>query len=218
MALAKTANGITSIHGSCGGVYFKKDSSGQHIQAMPRSIRKISMESPVIAPSSPGSRAAWIAATSDAAWAWLIVAALGFLPYWKDFMDAYLYEGNTGLGQKRISHYNWFMHFNISRKARRKIPWIRPPKSPSELPDAVSTSEYPDMEYTNFYVRGTYNGKTLYESQNGQWFCWWLDPSWIISIAPGNSSTPPYWFRLFSDEHGDYEPVEPLFKTTWFHD
>lgn len=39
MALAKLSPGIVEIRGRFGGVYFKKNPTGQHIQAMPRHVR-----------------------------------------------------------------------------------------------------------------------------------------------------------------------------------
>jgi hypothetical protein len=216
MAICKTDNSIKSIRGRFGGVYFKKDNAGQHIQVMPRSIRKASLESPMIAPESPElNRAAMRDAFSGAAWWWMLVIALAAITGWVLFAGEFTY-GLDEDRQKKISGYNWFMHFNVIRNAKGKPPRIHPPNSPSDLPVAEATSGYNPLNYSNFYDAGMYNGKKLYKSQDGKWYTWWLDPSWVISNQPGQAEEPPYWFRLDESEFGDYIPVEPVYETSNF--
>lgn len=216
MALIKTAPIIVSIHGKFGGVYFKKDNSGQHVQSFPRSIRKLSMKKSTLITGFSDIRAGNISSFSTAAawWVMLIAGAIFYVLY-KAFSLEWEYQLREG-GTIILPPYQWFMHFNATRPRRKLPPMAIPPKTPLDIPAAETTTDFPPLSYQNFYDIGVWNGKKLYQSQDQKWHCWWLDPSWIISETPGESEEPPYWYRIDESPFGDYIPVEPIFKPASF--
>lgn len=211
MALIKTTPLIESIHGRFGGVYFKRDRYGHHLQAMPLSCRKASMQSSPMKPEfTIGSRSDNISAFSSAAWAWVIVFALGLILLWTGVAEQFMYDdGRTG-GRRKLSGYNWFLKFNVKR-AYRKLPlYYHPPHSPTDLPIKTTAGKYFGMDTINWYIGGIYNGKVFFETDDGKWKCWWLDPSWIISDALGQHEIPPYWYHLGEDPNGLYIGTAPF--------
>jgi hypothetical protein len=218
MALLKTSGEILSLRGQYGGMYFKNDNIGLHLQSMPRSIRKASMEHGTSIPSgSDGWRGFMAGSFSSCAWEWWLMVAAGVVLLWVAFGDEWILQYGAEQG-RTLNDFQWHMHFNVPRKAKQWPLWWRPPKSPKDLPDAVTTTEYTALDHRNFYEDGQYNNKTLFRSMDGLWYCWWLDPSWIISNSPGQSEIPPYWYRFDLSAFGEYTPILPEFQTSFFHE
>lgn len=208
MALVKTDKTILSIRGSFGGVYFKKDNSGQHVQAKPRHVHNsFGGMGSVITGMAPFSKGDMTLSWSMGVAAWVFLILLGLTMPWVNWSEIFLYMEGEHPPQK-LTGYNWFLHFNVIRCAKKKPTWWTPPKTPYNLPDGISTAIFPQLDHMNFYVAGFYNGDTYFKSHDGNWFNWWSGSSWIISPKLGEAEDPPYWYRLDPDPYGEYIGVE----------
>jgi hypothetical protein len=217
MAIAKTDNTIESIRGRCGGVYFKKDSAGQHIQAMPRRVRKFSMESPVIWPSSPGgSRAAYIKSFTYVAGQWLGIAIL-YIPLlilWQMFAKKEDYKKGKKKPRK-LNNRQWFVHYNVWRNAAGLPIYITPPRSSVTLPAYVARGSYlnsHEKSNMNFYEKdGLIHGRPWYGKDTNKYdthpYTLWSDGSdYYISPAPSLSGEWLWWKKTGLDPVGIYDP------------
>jgi len=116
MALCKLGNGIIQMRGRFGGVYFKHDRMGQHIQKMPRVVRYQRM----------GVQASNVGNFSDCSMIWKEVLTLAMLAAWALF--ALIHWWITKDDRKiKITGWNWFVHYNMKRLAEGKDPILWPP-------------------------------------------------------------------------------------------
>lgn len=221
MALITPAAGIISIRGRFGGVYFKKDNSGQHIQAMPRRYKTISMTTPVIPPASPGgSRAAYIHAWTNMARFYAYITVFVYFPLWVQWAienKSYLPKSEG----KKLSVYQWFSHLNIKRLAENLPPYTYPPKGaspqygdqgyrPYKLPNFTIVGKYCLQETIGLYAAGysgTYNDKPYYlpDHQPSYKTLWWTGEWWVLSQGLGEFGEH-WWFKIGDDETGIYDP------------
>lgn len=212
MAIVKTSNDIESIRGRFGGVYFKKDNAGQHIQAMPRSIRKVSMTSPVIPPESPGgSRAAGINGFTAASIIGVLIMATIYLIMWTAYAISkwYITKRNE---KKRLDARKWFLHFNIMRCAKNLPPYTMPPIEPNQLPEFVITGDHFGRFTQNMYEQPTLiGGKPWYKRQrdpfdSDQYSLWYHEGTWYISMFPEWPPSIQYWWLVSESPIGIYTP------------
>lgn len=186
MALIKLGPEIKSIRGRFGGVYFKSGRYGQHVQRMPRSVLR---------PKSIGQLAG-VQGYTGAAAIWLL-ALLGFFALaWAAFALAHYFYDKKG-ERKRLTGFNWYMHFSIMLPDQGGVPFWKPPHAPNELPKWVVTykgtwtyrhtpDEWPDESPADYYWYGMmWNGKQSWRTDDFNWHIWWKDPGWVVSPSPG---------------------------------
>jgi len=212
MAIVKTDNTILEIRGRFGGVYFKKDNAGQHVQAMPRSVRKASMEGP---PTRPGSivvtRAGGISGFTAASIIAVIIMATILLSLWVAYAISkwFMTKRNE---KKRLDARKWILHFNIMREAKSLPSYTTPPIEPKKLPELVITGPHFDKWTQNMYMQPeTIGGKPWYKRQytqidTEQYSLWYHEGFWYISVFPEWPPAIQYWWLESEDPIGIYTP------------
>jgi len=197
MALVKTSNEIESIRGRCGGVYFKKDRYGQHIQAMPRRCRKANMRTPVIYyGASLGNRAANIKSFSFASGLWALALLAFFSAMWAAYALAYYFTTHTG-ERKHITGYNWYIYYAMMFPETERPPFWKPPHAVGDLPDQIclfegmwtydhAPSQHPDYSpYGYYWYKQEWNGKPAYYRDEFGYALWWNGTNWVLSTDFG---------------------------------
>jgi hypothetical protein len=217
MAICKTSNEIESVSGQFGGIYFKKDNAGQHIQAMPRSVRKASMQSPITySPLLGGSRSAYILSWTKKAKQWLMIASIlwYFSEVWQSFADANEWKNKRGKITKPTA-YNWWMHFNVTRDVEGLPPYTYPPRSSLTLP--VYTIVGP---WFTAHLEGTVNlykkdllihelpwyTKDTNKYTKDSYSNWSDGASSYISPGPSLLNEWQWWEKAGTDRVGIYDP------------
>ena len=209
MVQIKTDGNITSIRGRFGGQYYKTGKDGIHAQTMPRSIRKVSMETPIIYPSSPGgSRAAYIKSWTCMIQFYKFILLWTSLIKWGEFSFKFLYRTRKG-DLKKLNPYQWFLHYGTRRDILGLPPYTTPPRAPNDLPKRTGVGEDYKKETLNFYEEGIHNEKPYYKSTESGLYLYREGPSWFISPTLGETEIPPFWFRLGTENIGFYEGTEP---------
>lgn len=195
MALCRLAPGIISIRGRLGGVYFKCGPDGQHVQAMPRvwNYTRSPAQQGAWGPGSPfGSFG--IKGFSGAAGLWgLALLAFG-AALWFIFGMSYMFV-RAGKEPKKITGYNWYVHYALAFPECERPPFWKPPHSPGELPNFIATykglwtyehapGEWPTECCSDYYWQGVpWNGKLTYHNDAFTWFLWWKPPVWVLSTG-----------------------------------
>lgn len=217
MVQAKLDNQILSIRGRYGGVYFKKDGPSQHIQAMPRIVKYT--RSPLQSHS--------IGAYSGGAiiWAFVLVAAFSLL--WFLFALAWLFR-KKDKEPKKITGYNWYIHYHLTQPEDDAPPFWKPPRDPSHLPDFFCVVE--DMEMYRiredmwplyfcggyFYVGGKYQGRWWFKEPDRLWYIWWKDPMWVISKTLGWEDPPNVYYSIGNKVNDTYiNPDRDISARVW---
>jgi hypothetical protein len=208
MALLKTAPFITSISGRMGGVYYKKDGSGQHVQSMPRHVyTTFGGQHYGNEPLVKGSRAIYINSWTRVASAYAVLMLLDALILFSDWA-----RGQKGIYGKNKQHKRnlrqWFMHYNVSRFARGLPPYTLPPRSPEDLPVWTATGFATYVHTWNFYEANIlYNGKPYFYSWAGpDSVIQWNGENWEI-YANLNPNLPNYhWTKEGLGVEGLYLP------------
>lgn len=186
MVQVKLGNQIVSIRGRCGGVYFKPGKPGQHIQSMPRTIHHgpLGFQGPLIGKFS-------VMATF---WHLALIAFFGAA--WAAFAIAYYFTDKRG-ESKRITGYNWYIHYTMTFPETDEPHFWGPPHSPYDLPDFVCSSgttwhlehtppEMPlDYPGNYYWYDGEWNGKPYYRTDDKNWYLWWDTTRWALSISLG---------------------------------
>lgn len=212
MALAKTDDTILELRGRFGGVYFKKDAAGQHIQAMPRSVRKASMRSPVTPPESPGgSRAAGIGGFTAASIIAVLIMAAVLLTLWVAYAVSkwYMTKRNE---KKRLEARKWILHFNIMREAKNLPSYTTPPIEPTDLPEFVIAGPHFEKWTQNMYMQpNEIGGKPWYkrpytEVDPDHFSLWYHEGTWYISMWPEWPPSIQYWWLESENPIGKYTP------------
>jgi len=214
MVQVKLSNRIVSIRGRYGGVYFKKDGGTQHIQAMPRIVNY-----PRVGPQGR-YRDAYSAA--GAFWALALIAAAGVL--WFAFAAAYWFS-KPGKEKKKISGYNWYIHYALTFPERDEFhPFWKPPHAPGDLPNYVvtyrgkwqyhrETKDWPADACGGYYWESPvpWNGKPAYRTDDYNWHIWWTGTVWAISPAPGFEPPDKTFYSPTPDETDWYtNPITHL--------
>jgi len=180
-----------------GGVYFRKDAGGQHIQARPRHVNYAHT-----VPQSPG-----IGGFSSASAIWLMACLAWFGASWVAYALIFYFTTNRG-ERKQITGYNWFIHYALMFPEADRPAFWKPPHSPGELPDYIamyqdrwtyhnSPDTWPADVCSDYYWEGIeYNGKDTYHNDTFTWFLWWTGDRWALS--PGVDYEPEE-FTFYSD-------------------
>ena len=197
MALVKTSNEIISIHGRFGGVYFKKDNSGQHIQAMPRRCRKANMRFPITYGGFRlGNRAANISSFSFCSGLWFLALLAFFAAAWATYALINAFREEDGQ-EKHITGYNWFIHYGMMFPETERPPFWEPPRAPGELPNHICTyqgfwtyehspPQWPEYAPSGYYwYAREWNGKPAYYRGEFGYALWWNGTHWVLSTDFG---------------------------------
>ena len=209
-----------TAHGQIGGVYFKRGPrDGLHIQAMPRSIRKISMSTPVTVPHSKGSRAWYIMTFTLMMTPYRQLILLGLLFAWAQAAAMWRFMNKNG-NEIKMSAWSWFIHFNMQRKKEGLPTYTFPPNAPNELPDLIGTGQYFHTVAAPFYKSEQYNGRQSYKSnyENYGWteepeikvlHIWWDGTYWLITPKIGTIPPGHFWINYGVEPSGPYLPNIP---------
>jgi hypothetical protein len=215
MALAKTDNSIESIRGRYGGIYYKKDNAGQHVQAMPRHVYNTfggTLSAPV--GGTKTQRIINILAFTKAARAWaslvgtLVVAGFG------NIAELWLSPKKNSL-YKKLNAYQWWLLFNVMRIAKDLPPYTLPPRKLLDPPDHVITGTHWGKNTINMYRSGLYHeGYIFSRMQENPWqwdecYLFHHGDSWYISPVMTVIPQPPYWRKVGEDQEGIYDPSSP---------
>lgn len=215
MALIKTSNEIVSIRGRFGGVYFKTGKDGKHVQAMPRVWNYT---------RSPAQMGGWggdspfmstgISGYSGASAFWLLALLAFYAGYWAIFGLTYFFSDEDGR-KKRITGYNWYIHYALAFPEEQRPPFWKPPHAPKELPNYIVTyrgtwiydhapPQWPtDCPSGYYWFFLPYNDKPAYKNDTFQWYLWWKDPVWVLSKDMA-FETPGFTFYSDGADINDY--------------
>lgn len=193
MALVKLDNSIISIRGKLGGVYYKTGPDGQHVQAMPRSIRYT---------RSPAQQGTWglrhsfgsggISGFSGLASLWALVLVASFALIWAAFAVAYIFY-KVAKEKIKLTGYQWYIHFNLDTPPLERPPLWKPPPDPNTGPDYMVTFDGMSQYYKTveewyayapggyYFLTGEHNGRPYYAADERYWFLWWSGTAWILS-------------------------------------
>lgn len=216
MALIKLGPEIISLRGRCGGIYYKKDKSGQHIQKMPRYWNYTRTPAQVggWGWGSPFA-ASGISGFSGASLFWLAALVASYAIIWALFALAYLFYTLKG-ERKRITGYNWYLHFALGYPRAKRPPLWKPPKTPTEFPDRIAVYEeswsyerreidFPDESPTAYYdFGGFFNGQNYYLAKEEGWELWWKDPVWVLSPGRGQEPAGKTYYSEGAESVGIY--------------
>lgn len=228
MALVKLTGDIESIKGRFGGVYFKRGPEGQHVQAMPRTVKYV--RSPAqqgqFGEGSPFGMSG-IKGFSGAAEIWLLALCAFFAASWWAYAWTW-YFFKPGHEPKKISGYMWYIHYALLFPEEERPPFWMAPHSPYDLPDFMVTYEgmwtyrrdptdwAVDVNSEYYYEAGVHGGKSYFRSSNGDWFIWWSPPNWIISKGIGDLAGFTTFFKVGDPIDGRYEnPVTGKFSIAY---
>lgn len=216
MALVKLSHSITSIKGRQGGIYWKRDPNGQHIQAMPR-VWNYTRSPAQIGRASffEGLPGFGIAGYSGAATMWLAALCAFFAAAWAIFAVGY-YFYRIGKEPKKISGYNWYMHYALAFPDAGRPPLWKPPYSPNNIPDHIVTYRgrwqydhappgWPAESPGGYYRKGIeWNGEPSYHTEDYGKFLWWRGDKWILSDGIGEDGPPNTFVELLDEKIGWY--------------
>jgi hypothetical protein len=195
----KMSNEILSLRGRFGGVYFKHDNAGQHIQSMPRGIHRAQF----------GSRSLYNRIFSECLYRWKALLLTVMAVFWYEFAKREFFTKKDGI-KVRLPPGYWFNHYNVKRIYLEENVWYYPPNHVNETPPYYSAGKA-FGEYGNpLYPAGEYNGKTKYKFGVGPLFLWWDGSMWWVSSWPGYTPPNYCWFRPSPDIDGTYIPINPL--------
>lgn len=225
MALIKTSTLIRSIRGRCGGNYFKRGTDGLHIQAMPRHVLYAHT-----LPQSPG-----IGGFSTMAPLWLMALCAYFASLWTAYALANLFTTKSG-ERKRISGYNWYIHYGLRFPETERPPFWKPPHAPGEMANFIATGykdygmyrisyeDWPEWYPFDFFWdrHMLFEGQPRYGTDNFNWSLWWNGERWVVSpeagmIAPDRTWYSPthkindYYHNPIRNHHIHIYPARPQF-------
>lgn len=193
--------------GRFGGTYFHRDSSGLHINAMPRHVKYAHSPSQMIGVSGFSA--------CSAIWMWLL--ALGILIFWKIFSDEAEEHGIID-GHPPLTSWNYFTKYNVMRLGRNLPPITFPPKHTNEMPVLIGVGGFQTPVSFNYYPYGEFNGRPCYEmdcqrfSWQGEpstkiWYLWWSGEFWYLTNKTGVIPSTLYFINFGVHPVGEYVPV-----------
>lgn len=206
MAIVKLSSEIESVHGRYGGVYFKKDPSGQHIQAMPKIV-----DYPRV-----GVQGLNRDGYSTMAALWHLVLIAGFHLAWSLFGAAHLFTTKSG-EKKRLSGYSWYVHYWLLFPEEERLPYWKPPHAPGALPALITTwqgrqtyrlpeEQWPPECSAGYYWEGLpWNGKPSYKEDNFRFFIWWTGTKWCVSPGLGFEDEQHTYYSKGAEKIGWYK-------------
>lgn len=228
VALCKLGNGIIDMRGKFGGVYFKRGTDGQHVQALPRRVRYTTwpnsgaQERGILKAKTRGFGSGLkgflngVGMFSAMAGIWLAILLLAMGVLWSGFALHNLYVDKTGRG-KKISGYNWFMHFALAGEGGNQLPFWKPPHAQHDRPDFYvvykgrwmydhAPEEWPDETPSDYYwLIGELNGKNWYATDNRRWNIFWDGSDWCMTQAPGEWVPDVSWKSVDDEPFGYYQ-------------
>lgn len=199
-----------TARGAFGGVYFKNDGYGQHIQAMPRNWNRDSTK------RMPLRKWAWTAVFNY----WKMLSALLLMLVWVEYAHHQFFDDPHGV-RKKLTNSQWFAHFNVNRILNGLPPYTTPPRTPKYLPAFTCTggpfnvvdpvNPFRHIPTTgNWYQNGYYNYQPVYETDVPKLKLWYDGDRWIVSYFPGNKSPGTFWTRFGDGIEGRYIPDESM--------
>lgn len=185
------------MRGRFGGVYFKTGPDGQHVQVMPRSVRynRSPLQRGAAGHLSPFA-ATGIQGFSMAAYLFGLACIAAFSLLWAIFAGIYWFTTKTG-EKKKITGYNWFIHYAEGYPEAHRPPLFQPPHTPTEAPSYIALykdmwtyhhapEDWPDECPSGQYYEGEiYNDRLSYKTDDFKWHLWWKDPIWVLSPGTG---------------------------------
>lgn len=226
MVLAKLSNEIVSMRGRFGGVYFKTGPDGQHIQAMPRNVnytRSLSQQGHGNFFDEVG--ASGIKGYSGSVGLWLAAFVAAFASLWAIFATMYYFH-EKGKDPKKISGYNWYIHYALMFPEAERPPFWKPPHAPGKLPEYIvayrgpwmyqhTPTEQPDYSPGEYYWEGVeFNGRPSYHTDDGRWYLWWRGDVWVLSLGFDYEDPPTTFYSTGTSRRGRYRND---FHNTWAH-
>lgn len=207
MALVKTDNTIVSIRRRFGGVYFKTGSDGIHVQAMPRRIMytRSYAQRGCGNPKSEGSFFG-IDGFSTLTTFWMLVLLGLMAAAWAAYALKNKFTTKTG-EQKRITGFNWYIHYGLTLGKEEGWPFWKPPHAPGELPEyhvnymgywiyEHNPTEWPeDCCADQYWVRPDFNGYPAYVNDARNWNIWFNGERWVISKLLGMEEEQTTFYR-----------------------
>lgn len=188
MALAKLSGKIVSMRGRSGGKYYKKDTAGQHIQAMPRNVWR---DYPTIGVTEvPGfsrfTRGLLTLGFTAACIAFQELQATALGIPWVIF--AVLHSLIKGDKKLKLPARTWFLHANTVRMARGLPPikdvdiWFNYGRGL----DYKAWFKHIHQRDDIFSEEGTFRERPFYRHKTKPLFLWFDgELSWCISQFPG---------------------------------
>lgn len=182
LALVKLGPEIVEVRRRFGGVYFRTDPKGQHIQAMPRHVKRAESAAWGM------GRDMWSMGTGI----WLMALLLYYGVLWTLFAASNYFTDKRG-ERKRITGFNWYMHYAMRFPETQQPPFWKPPHSIGEMPDYYvsykgmwmydhAPPDWPDECPGDYYWPGLeWHGKPSYRTDNLVWYLWWKDTRWVLS-------------------------------------
>lgn len=197
MALAKTDNTILELRGRFGGVYFKKDAAGQHIQAMPRHVRytRSALQQGGWGEESP-FLGFGVSGFSGASSLWLLALLAFFGAAWAAYAIANKFRTKKG-EEKGITGYNWFIHYALAYPEMHRPPFWEPPHAPGDLPQVICTFQGtwhyehapPNWPYYcpsgYYWFKGWWGDCPYFGTDKNDWFLWFSEDRWVLGKTPG---------------------------------
>lgn len=216
MALIKTSNEIETIRGRFGGVYFKTGPDGKHVQAMPRTVRYTRSA------AQKGGYGAGLEFSSfgidgfsSLASLWMLALLAFFSAAWAAYALVFYFTTKTG-ERKRITGYNWYIHYGLAFPECERPAFWKPPHSPGDLPDLITvykgrwTYEHPPTEWpadccSGYFWEGIeWNGKPSYKTDDVKWLIWWNGIKWVLSPGLGYEPAGLTFYEMTGAMKGYY--------------
>lgn len=197
MSLVKLSNEILSIHGRFAGMYFKKDNSGQHLQAWPRvwHYTRSPAQMGVSGLSGAGTNHG-ISGFSTLSVLWHMALLIFFLGLWTAFAAANYFITKKG-DERKMTNWDWFVHWGMFPEESDRAPFWKPPHARNELPNFVvlykgykaygtAPPEWDDLTTTGYYWhKGIYNRHPYYAADDVSYVLWNNNTTWVLSPLLG---------------------------------
>ncbi|GAI82275.1 unnamed protein product [marine sediment metagenome] len=226
MALVKTASDILTIRGRFGGVYFKKDPGGQHVQAMPRVVRYARSPAQVGEFGEKHSfSSSGIQGYSGACALWQMALLAFFGAAWAAYGLFFWFVGEDG-EKKKATGFNWFLYYALAFPECERPPFWQPPHAPGDLPNHIVTykgmwtyehspTEWPAESPSGYYWEvGEWNEQPRFATDDALHHLWWDGEHWVLSLSLGVADPATTFFSPGAEIHDWYYNPE---TKNWSH-